>query len=123
MHVVVNVNNDQVDVIVASLRVNNYVVLYGAVCIYILSNVDVERTNAYLIVGVDVQDSGLTSLDLVLRAQVAVGISKSDSAGAFVVRSDLGQCVVLAIRAGGVLVVQTSQVRQSCWSTQMRYAW
>ena len=52
MHVVVNVNNDQVDVIVASLRVNNYVVLYGAVCIYILSNVDVERTNAYLIVGV-----------------------------------------------------------------------
>ena len=85
MHVVVNVNNDQVDVIVASLRVNNYVVLYGAVCIYILSNVDVERTNAYLIVGVDVQDSGLTSLDLVLRAQVAAAIIKGDSAGAFVV--------------------------------------
>lgn len=76
MHVVVNVNNDQVDVIVASLRVNNYVVLYGAVCIYILSNVDVERTNAYLIVGVDVQDSGFASLDLVLRAQVAALLSK-----------------------------------------------
>ena len=113
MHVVVNVNNDQVDVIVASLRVNNYVVLYGAVCIYILSNVDVERTNAYLIVGVDVQDSGLTSLDLVLRAQVAAAIIKGDSAGAFVVRSDLGQCIVLAVHAGGGLVVQTSQVNSA----------
>ena len=94
MHVVVNVNNDQVDVIVTSLRVNNYVVLYGAVCVYILSNLDVECANANLIVGVNVQNRGLASLDLVLRAQVALVISKGDSAGAFVVRSDLSQCIV-----------------------------
>ena len=114
MHVVVNVNNDQVDVIVASLRVNNYVVLYGAVLHYILSNLDVERNQRYLIVGVDVQDKWFSPaliLFFVLRSQAA--IIKGDSAGAFVVRSDLGQCIVLAVHAGGGLVVQTSQVNSA----------
>lgn len=82
MHVVVNVNNNQVDVIVALLRVNDYVVLLFAVCVYILSNLDVECANANLIVGVNVQDRGLASLDLVLRAQVSRTIQESDGAGA-----------------------------------------
>ena len=113
MHVVVNVNNNQVDVIVALLRVNDYVVLLFAVCVYIFSNLDVECANANLIVGVNVQDRGLASLDLVLRAQVSRTIQESDGAGALIVRSDLGQCIVLAVRVGGLLVVQTSQVNSA----------
>ena len=114
MHVVVDVNNDQVDVILAGLRVNNYVILYNAVSIYILCNVDVKLTYAYLVVGVDVQDSGLASLDLVLGAQVSSSILEGDSASALVVRSDLGLCVVLANRSARVvLALQNSQINSA----------
>lgn len=96
--------------ILSRLGVNDYVVLLVAVCVYILSNLDVECANANLIVGVNVQDRGFASLDLVLAAQVSRTIQESNGAGALIVRSDLGLCVVLST---SLLVVQTSQVNSA----------
>ena len=73
MHEVVYIDNDQVDVILAGLRVNDYVILNRAIqaAINIFSYFDVKCAYAYLVIGVDVQDSGLASLDLVLRSTAA----------------------------------------------------